>query len=151
MIVIGVPISVVGIGGAINWILAHGEPNRDYFLLGVELVLAAMALCFTTIFDWIRRVILSPGKPTTEIAPVNSNPDVASGISTPDLAPLIFAVSVTLVSVVALLFIVAMMGAYLKANAQPSISWGWWLVINLLGAIPLGTAAALLLGSLSLA
>ena len=130
MTVIGIPLVVAVISGVIKWILAQRKPIRDYFLLGTDLSLSSLALCFATIFGWIRKAVL----------------DGDGGDSNSD--NLLYAVTMALASVVALLFVIAIMGAYVNKEApegQPSIGWVSFWFVNILGGVPLGVSAALLL------
>ena len=82
-----------------------------------------MVLSFTSMFDWIRRTVATPD---------------GDAMGYP---PLIFAGSIAFVSVVVLLFVIALMGAYVDKQAPegvPSITWPWLWVIKGLGAAPLG-------------
>lgn len=131
MTVIVIPILALFFGGLAKWILARGKLIRDYFLLGIELTLTSLALSFTNMFDWIRVAATTP-----------RNVDL-------DYPPVILSGATAFVSMVMLLIVIALMGAYVDKKAGPgrsSIDWGWFLLINALGAIPLGITAALLIG-----
>ena len=130
-IVILIPTLAVFFGGLVKWILAGGRAIRDYFLVGVEVALTSLVLAFTSMFDWVRRAVVTPDGEALEYPPQ------------------IFAGSIALVSVVVLLFVIALMGAYVDKRAPkgtPSITWLWFWLINGMGAAPLGIAAVLLIG-----
>lgn len=126
-----IPIIAIFFGGLAKWILAGGVAIRDYFLVGIDLALTSLALSFINIFNWIRGAVAAQATESLEFL------------------PLIFAGSIAFVSIVVLLFVIALMGAYVnkqEPEGQPSISWPWFWVINALGGIPLGISAALLIG-----
>jgi hypothetical protein len=126
--VVIVPLIAVLLGGLIKWAVAQASPILDYFMLGIELTISAVATSFTFMFDWGRKSLLGPVEP---------------------LPPLLISFAVAIVSFVMLIVVMALMGTFINKSApvgKSSINAWQLMAINIAGALPFGLSALLLIG-----